>query len=61
MNVMYRCNLAKYQQHEEFREVLLGGRGPITAYGAPFWAKFAKDYLIILENKDGRIRIRAAQ
>eukprot|EP01046_Picozoa_sp_COSAG06_P047757 COSAG06_NODE_7005_length_2663_cov_8.500581_3_plen_370_part_00 len=40
VNVMYRCNLAKYQQHEEFREVLLGGRGPITAYGAPFWAKW---------------------
>jgi hypothetical protein len=25
------------------------------------WAKFPKDYLKILENTDGRIRIRAAQ
>ena len=28
---------------------------------APFWAKFAKDYLIILEMRDGRIWIRATQ
>ena len=43
---MYRCNLAKFQQNDDFRRVLLGGRGPITAYGAPFWAKWNS---IILE------------
>ena len=46
VDVMYRCNMAKFQQNLDFQRVLLGGRGPITAYGAPFWAKWNS---IILE------------
>lgn len=46
VDVMYRCNVAKFQQNDDFQRVLLGSHGPIIAYGAPFWAKWNS---IILE------------
>ena len=40
MEVMYRCNVAKFEQNPELRAVLLAGCSPIAAFGSPFWAKW---------------------
>lgn len=37
---MYEANLAKFEQNGELRRVLVSSKGPITAFGFPFWAKW---------------------
>lgn len=37
VEAMYRANLAKFGQHKELRNLLVGTRGPIAARGGAFW------------------------
>lgn len=37
---MYRANFAKFSQNSELRDALVSSKGPITAFGFPFWAKW---------------------
>lgn len=40
VEAMYQANLAKFSQNAELRAVLVASKGPITAFGFPFWAKW---------------------
>lgn len=40
VDAMYQANLAKFSQNRDLREVLVSSKGPITAFGFPFWAKW---------------------
>lgn len=58
VDVMYRANLAKFQQNPNLKEVLVSSRGPIEAFGFPFWKKWNA---ILLERIREELRIQSDQ